>query len=231
MNVEKLFPIKGFETKYLISRSGKIWSIRRKKYLKFGLSTTGYWRVSLGRKNQRSVHRLLALNFIPNPKHKPEINHINGIKKDNTLSNLEWVTDSEQRFHAYRTGLQKPPKWTKERRERVSKQFKGIKLSNQHKINVSIGLARFFDKNKRIKKIKKFISKGLRQIDIAKKMGVSKEMIFYHYKKTEEPFDRYIIQRQIKEFMKQGLRPIEIAKKLNISLSLICYHRKKLDCA
>lgn len=52
-----------------------------------------------------SVHRLIAIHFIPNPENKPCVNHINGIKNDNSIENLEWVTNSENDLHAYKTGL------------------------------------------------------------------------------------------------------------------------------
>ncbi len=54
---------------------------------------------------KRSIHRLVASAFIPNPEGKPEINHKNAIKHDNRVVNLEWVTGTENYLHAVKMGL------------------------------------------------------------------------------------------------------------------------------
>jgi hypothetical protein len=69
----------------------------------------GYVRVELwrdGKGKKYLLHRLLAEAFIPNPADKPCVNHIDGDKANNALSNLEWVTQSENQRHAYANGLQ-----------------------------------------------------------------------------------------------------------------------------
>lgn len=85
---------------------------RKEKILKPYISR-GYYQVSLcidGKYRHFQVHRLVAEAFIPNPENKPQVNHIDGNKLNNDISNLEWVTRSENQLHAYKTGLQKPLK-------------------------------------------------------------------------------------------------------------------------
>lgn len=101
--------IKGFED-YLITEDGKIYSIRRKLYLKPQNTAYGYLHNTLTKnciKTTKVIHRLVAEAFIPNPKGLPQINHIDGNKKNNNVSNLEWCTAKHNIIHAYRTGLSK----------------------------------------------------------------------------------------------------------------------------
>lgn len=68
------------------------------RWMKLEDNGNGYDTVSFYYNNKRKreyVHRLVANVFIPNPKNKPQVNHINGIRNDNRLENLEWVTASE----------------------------------------------------------------------------------------------------------------------------------------
>ena len=78
------------------------------KILKQSISTYGYYKVCISIDNNRHdllAHRLIAEAFIPNPDVKHQINHINGIKTDNSIDNLEWVSCKENIKHAHATGL------------------------------------------------------------------------------------------------------------------------------
>ena len=105
---EQFKPIKGFEGLYEVSNLGRVKSLIRNIILKPSYDKTGYHILSLykGKKhNTKTVHRLIAMGFIQNLENKPEVNHINGIKSDNRIENLEWATRKENVNHAHMTGL------------------------------------------------------------------------------------------------------------------------------
>jgi len=86
-----------------LRRDGTILGVKGRA-LKPYLNKDGYHSVTVAGKKTK-VHRLLAEAFIPNPENKPEVNHIDGDKTNNAVTNLEWATASENRQHAYDTGL------------------------------------------------------------------------------------------------------------------------------
>ena len=97
---------------YEVSTDGQVRNRTTKKILKGRLSKNGYLQVSIKIDEtqkfcNRYIHRLVALHFIENPNNKREVNHIDGNKENNTLSNLEWVTSSENQKHRHLIGNKK----------------------------------------------------------------------------------------------------------------------------
>lgn len=112
MDTEVWKPVVGYEGLYEASNFGKIkslWNWNSSNSLRKVLSPNNmkikYKQVYLSKRwkgNTNLVHRIVAKAFIPNPEDKPQVNHINWIKTDNRVENLEWCTRSENSLHAYR---------------------------------------------------------------------------------------------------------------------------------
>lgn len=122
-----------------------------------------------------AIHRAVAITFLNNDLNKREVNHIDGNKHNNHVSNLEWVTTSENRLHAFKTGLQKPTYGYKghhrterekelislhnsrywknksrslETKEKISIKLRGKKHSDIHKLHQSEAVKRWWKQRK-----------------------------------------------------------------------------------
>lgn len=105
--------IPGYEGHYSATKDGRVYKHKTEKR-KGGFictdRTTTYVRIRLaknGSEKWEAVHRLIALTFLPNPENKPQVNHKNLKKHDNSLENLEWVTRKENWLHARNHGRYK----------------------------------------------------------------------------------------------------------------------------
>lgn len=148
---EKITDVKGFEGIYAVTDHGRVWSWKRKIWLKpFNTgSGSGYCTVRLsvnGKAVDKKVHRLVGEAFIPNKLNKKQINHLNGNKQDNMAVNLCWVTPRENIQHACDQGLNTIHK-----------------LSSTDKLII----CQMFD------------SKKMRQADLARYFGISPPGIYY----------------------------------------------------
>ena len=108
-------PIKDYKKLYEVSNLGRIKSHKRlgtKGGILVPILSKSYYSVNLwknGHLKIKKIHRLVCQAFLPNIENKPQINHIDGNKLNNKLSNLEWVTQAENMRHAYNIGLAKAP--------------------------------------------------------------------------------------------------------------------------
>lgn len=157
--MEIFLPIKDFEGLYEISSYGRVKSIERKDrfnrnhggFLIPRKHTGGYYQILLSKNGVYSykyIHRIVGEHFIPNPNNYRYINHKNGIKTDNSVSNLEWCSFSENIQHAYNTGL-------------CSREKQSLKLSKEQ-----------------VFEIRKLLLQNISQEKIAKKYNVSQSTIW-----------------------------------------------------
>lgn len=110
-DIENLKDIFGFEDRYKISNKGNLYSKYKNKILVPSEDKDGYKYITLY--NGKGFHkffrmsRMVAINFIPNPKNLSQVNHKNHIKEDNRVDNLEWCEDYEnqRKRSEYRGGL------------------------------------------------------------------------------------------------------------------------------
>jgi hypothetical protein len=99
-----------YEGLYKVSSKGNVFIVKKNRLATPLKVKNGYLLVDLyknGIKKRISIHRLVGLTFIKNGFNKEQINHINGIKTDNRVVNLEWSTASENQLHSVKSGLRK----------------------------------------------------------------------------------------------------------------------------
>ena len=138
---------------YDISKNGIIRNRETKKIKSQYVGSTGYYMCTLTKDKKhkpKRVHRLLAELFIPNPNNELFINHIDGNKLNNSISNLEWCSHSYNMKHAFRTGL----------------------INNTGEKN---GMAKLNER--KVREIKELLKQGISQYKIAKKYNVSRSAI------------------------------------------------------
>ena len=139
----------------MVSSAGRIMRASTGRVLRASANDRGYERISIvsnRRAAMYSVHRLVAEAFIPNPENKPQVNHINGKKSDNSITNLEWATSSDNIRH----------------RVRVMGQLVGERSGNSKLRHIEVVAMRtvLFD-NHTNKEIQKMIGKPVDAIDQA----------------------------------------------------------------
>lgn len=98
---------------YRVSNLGNVESCKMGywKPMKKAKLPNGYFYIGLSMNNKVKhyyAHRLVATAFLSNPLNKATVNHINGVKDDNRVENLEWATQSENNKHSYDSGIKKP---------------------------------------------------------------------------------------------------------------------------
>lgn len=127
-------------------------------------TTGGYMTVDFSKQGVYSVHRLVAETFLENPENKPEVNHIDGVKTNNAVSNLEWVTSSENIRHSIEIGI------------------RTFKSGQDH--------SRTALTTEQIVLIDKLHSNGETYKEISEKFGVNRQTVSRHVKKYRRDTER-----------------------------------------
>lgn len=128
--------IKDYEGIYQVSNFGNVKSLgnefsRKERFLKLSPQSKGYLTVVLQKNATRKmvlVHRIVAEHFIGNTESKPQVNHINGDKTDNSIENLEWVSHKENLDHAIKNNL------TLKGEENRNSKLKDVDVINIHSL-------------------------------------------------------------------------------------------------
>lgn len=221
---------------YVLHRNGTIYSIKSRRFLKGWVKSSGYVSVALTYDNgyvdhNVPVHRLVAKVFIKNtdPDTKVQVNHKNGIKTDNRVENLEWVSPSENTQHANDTNLRRPTFLTElnkvpEKNEIIHDWRKELSITDITEDDVH--------------NICHHLQEGYRVCDVSRMLKIDRRFI-QHLRDNQKPkwghivscYDFSKISRKqttspdvvirICEFLQVGDGVLEIARKLNVDRKVV----------
>ena len=140
--MEQWKSIEGTDGKYEVSNLGRVRTNgKRPGLLTLTKQKSGYRyamiKLSNGKQKNCRVHRLVAEHFLPNPDNMKEVNHKDGNKDNNHVSNLEWCTRSHNVKHSFDTGLKQPHRWTTEERKQISERNKGHIITPEQREKIS----------------------------------------------------------------------------------------------
>ena len=197
-------------SKYCVTKTGEVYSSYCSRFLKQGTDKDGYKKVILtddsGIRVDYRVHRLVALTYVDGYEEGLVVNHKNGIVDDNCVSNLEWMTVSENTKHSYATGLQ------------ISN--RGFNVTKVNLVHEVCYLLEDGYKNREISEIT--------QMDI-KKVGEIKRGEYWNYISDQYDFDK--TPKKFKTDTEKVLKickalerketPKKIAKQLNVSIKTV----------
>lgn len=178
--------IMGEPTKYMVSNVDDVMNTNTCRLLKQRTTDFGYLSVNLNY-NKKSytckVHRLVAESFIPNPENKREVNHIDADKKNNWVGNLEWVTSSENKKHAWRLGL----------------------YENARMAATGVNSPSAIYTEEQVHSVCKLLEQGLEPTEISKILNVNRQLpsAIKHYGKWRHISSQYNIPEPIKRKMKE----------------------------